>query len=88
MDASVTEKLTFYKRGILLGGIAFIILSVWTLLDLNSLESGTAESVRLWGPVSFLYDLGGYWLAVLTTPIMGILVIISFASKIQELKNV
>jgi hypothetical protein len=86
-DASVTEQISFYNRTLLIGIPAFIILSVMTYFDLQKLESGTVEYVSLWAPVSLLYDLGGYWLAVLGTPLLGILVIVLLLIKIGKLKN-
>jgi hypothetical protein len=72
---------------LLIGVPAFIITSVWTYIDLKSLESGTVGSVLLWEPVSLLYNLGGFWLAVLATPLLGVLIVILGLRKIKELKD-
>ncbi|MES2575348.1 MAG: hypothetical protein V4572_10425, partial [Bacteroidota bacterium] len=65
---------------------AFTILSVWIYFDLKDLESGTVEYVRLWAPIYILYNLGGFWLAVTATPLLGIIIAILFLKKIKELK--
>lgn len=86
-DSTIAEKISFYKRMLLIGVPAFIITSVWTYIDLKSLESGTVGSVLLWESVSLLYSLGGFWLAVLATPLLGVLIVILGLRKIKELKD-
>ena len=86
-DSTIAEKISFYKRMLLIGVPAFIITSIWTYLDLKSLESGTVDSVLLWEPVSLLYNLGGFWLAVLATPLLGVFIVILGLRKIKELNN-
>jgi hypothetical protein len=86
-DSSVREKISFYKRMVLIAIPAFIILSVWTYLDLKSLESGAVAYVSLWGPISLLYNLGGYWLALLTTPVLGIIIVTLLLRKIVVTKQ-
>lgn len=85
-NSPVKEKISYLTRIAIIGAIAFLILSVWTYFDLKDLESGTVEYVRLWAPISLLYDLGGFWLAVLATPLLGILTIFLLMRKIKELK--
>ena len=84
-DATTEEKISYYKKGVWIAIAAFTILSVWTIIDLNALKSGTEESVSLWGPIALLYQYGGYWLAVITTPLLGLLVVLNFLRKIKIL---
>lgn len=86
-NASLQEQKFYYKRMIVVFWIAIAILSIWTIMDLNELESGTVEYVGVWGPVLFCYHIGGYWLAVLATPLIGILVTLLFIKKINQLKK-
>ena len=86
-DSSTTEKRSFYKKVLLIAIPAFIILSIWIYTDFKDLESGTVEYVSAWGPISLLYELGGFWLAVLATPLLGVITITLLLKKIQELKN-
>jgi hypothetical protein len=87
-DTSKTEKISFYNKTLWVGIPAFIILSVWTYGDLTDLESGIVESVSIWEPIHLLYNMGGYWLAILATPLLGILSVILILRKIKELKNI
>ena len=66
---------------------AFGFLSIWTWLNLNQLESGADEPVSLWAPIAFLYDVGGYWLALLATPFAGIFCVYVFIKKITAAGN-
>jgi hypothetical protein len=86
-DASAEESVGFYKKMIFIGIPAFIGLSLWTYFDLNNLESGNVESVRLWEPISLLYEFGGFWIAVLATPLLGIVSVFLLIRKIQEVKR-
>jgi hypothetical protein len=86
-NSSTDEKITYYKRILFIALPAFIILSVWIFWQLNNLELGLVESVSLWEPISLLYDWGGFWLAVLATPILGILLVIELIFKIKKLRN-
>jgi hypothetical protein len=86
-DSTKSEKIAFYNRALSISIPAFIILSVWTYLDLKNLELGTVEYVSLWGPISLLYDFGGYRLAVISTPLLGVLTMFLLLRKINELKS-
>ncbi|MES2679527.1 MAG: hypothetical protein V4635_06560 [Bacteroidota bacterium] len=86
-NASLQDQKLYYKRMVIVFWIAITILSIWTITDLNELESGTVEYVGVWGPVLFCYHIGGYWLAVLVTPLIGLLVTLLFIKKINQLKK-
>ncbi|PXY42282.1 hypothetical protein DMB65_03375 [Flavobacterium cheongpyeongense] len=86
-DASTTEKISYYKKILLIGIPAFFILSVWTYIDLKSLEKGTVEYMSVWAPIFFLYNLGGFWTAVLATPLLGCTTLILLLKKINDLKK-
>lgn len=82
-----SSQITYYRSMLLISIPAFAILSAWIFYDLNSLESGNADTIKLLAPVAYLYKSGGYWLAVLATPLLGILVIILFIVLIRKLKQ-
>jgi hypothetical protein len=84
-NASFAEQKTFYKRMLIAGIIAFAILTAWTAIDLNDLESGAVSSISLWGPLSFIYKTGGYWPTVLALPVTGIISIVAFLVKIKKI---
>jgi len=72
---SDADQIASLKRLMYLFLPACIILSIWVIFDLNQLESGGADSVRLWAPVAFLYNQLGYWPAILFVPVLGLAVL-------------
>jgi hypothetical protein len=62
----------FWKQ-ILVFGAAFAAGTVLAARDLDALESGAVESVRVWAPVASFYERFGYWPAVLLLPTVGLL---------------
>lgn len=86
-DATKSEIISYYKRLFYISIPAFIILSVWIYYDLTELESGNEDSVTIWAPIAFLYEKGGYWLAILTTPIIGIICCFAFWKIIKKTKE-
>ena len=80
-DAEVLEQMAYFKRMLYLAVPAFPILAIWIYSDLRSLESGAAESVRIWGPVAFLYETGGFWVAILAVPLLGVFAIAALFKK-------
>lgn len=87
VEGTAEEQISYYQKIILAGAVAFPALSLLTWSDLNDLESGTVESVRLWAPFAFLYNIGGYWTAVLAAPVLGVVVIGLLIKKVYDLKN-
>ncbi len=62
---------TFWKQ-ILGFGAAFVVLTAFTVSDLNDLESEAVSSVSVWAPIAFVYEHFGYWPAVLLVPALGV----------------
>ncbi len=73
-DASKTEQASFYMWYFYATLIAFPLLTLITVWDLNDLEGGIVQDVRVWAPIAFLYEQFGYWTAVLSIPLTGLLV--------------
>jgi ABC-type uncharacterized transport system permease subunit len=86
-NSSASSQITYYQRMLFISIPAFILLSVWIFFDLNNLESGNVDSIHLLAPIAWLYRSGGYWLAVLATPVLGILVTTLFIILIRKLKQ-
>lgn len=86
-DTPVAEQTAFYKRNIYLALVAFPALTWFIVSDLNDLESGAVESVRLWSPVAFLYEQFGYWVATLSVPVLGVVLVLSSWRKIARLNS-
>ena len=87
LDATVAQQIAYYKWIVIVGGAGFLVLTVITAMDLNSLENGRQETVMLLAPVGFLYHTGGYWLAVLSIPLFGILVCGALLWKLRQLNG-
>ena len=86
-DTPVADQIIYYRRILRFGAVAFLVLSVWIVIDLNDLESGRVDHVSNWAPIMMLYSLCGYWVGVLTTPILGVFTIISLYRKIMQLEK-
>jgi hypothetical protein len=87
VNASTKQQITFYKRYMLIGLIAYIVLTIIIVPDLNDLETHNVESVHLWAPVAFLYNHFGYWPAVLFVPVLGLIITLLFIRKIKQVKS-
>ncbi|TGJ98691.1 hypothetical protein EHQ53_12230 [Leptospira langatensis] len=87
LDASVDEKVTYYKKILYISLIVFPSLSIIVILDLNSLESGEAATVRTWALVAFIYEQFGYWAAILAAPVLGVLVVAGLLRTIRLLRS-
>ena len=85
--ATPNKQLQDLKRSLLILCIILPALSLWTIYDLNQLESHATDRVSLWAPLAMLYNLGGYWVAVSTLPIFTIFVLILGFRKISSVKK-
>ena len=86
-DASKSEIISYYKKIFYISIPAFVILSIWIYIDLRDLETGKEDYVRIWAPISFLYEIGGFRFAVLATPFLGILCWFAFWRIIKKTKE-
>jgi hypothetical protein len=85
--ATPNKQLQDLKRSLIILCILLPALSIWTIYDLNQLESQATDRVSLWAPVAMLYNLGGYWAAVSTIPLLTVLLLIVGLRKIASVKN-
>lgn len=67
------QILRCYWKQILFFGGAIIFLSVQTVLDLEALESGSQEHIRMWALLVSFYGKFGYWPTVLFCPLVGLI---------------
>jgi heme/copper-type cytochrome/quinol oxidase subunit 2 len=86
-DSTAKEQINFYWKFIIISTIAFPLLSFIIYMDLNDLQSGIVENVRIWAPVAFLYNQFGYLTALLSVPTLGIFCISAFFGKIYSIKK-
>ena len=78
------ERVGVIRRNLLGIAIVFPLLSSWVIRDLNKLEAGLAEEVRVWWPVGVVYEGLGYWPAVLILPIVGATIVIVWLRKLID----
>ena len=84
--ASVSSQIRYYRRMWWVAFIGFPMLTASDAHDLNQLESGAVSNVRLMEPVTAIYENFGYWPAVLSVPIAGLICCAVFTYKISRLK--
>lgn len=87
LDATAEEEAAFYKRMIYLALAAFPALMLITIMDLNDLEGGIVEHVRLWVPIAFLYNHFGYWVTILSIPLAGMIAVFLLFRRWQSSDN-
>jgi len=78
------ERVRHIQKNLAGVAILFPLLSYWVVRDLTRLEGGLSEEVRVWWPVSVLYDSLGYWPTVLATPILGGVIVIVWLRKLID----
>lgn len=87
LDATAGEEAAFYKRMIYFALAAFPALMLITIMDLNDLEGGIVQHVRLWAPIAFLYNHFGYWVTILSIPLAGMIVVFLLFRRWQAADN-
>ncbi|HLX62214.1 MAG TPA: hypothetical protein VKX17_13115 [Planctomycetota bacterium] len=84
--APTDVQLSYYRRMLIAAAIAFPLLTAYITYELYQLESGTAQSVQIWAPVAGIYQLIGFWPAVLFVPILGVICCTVFIFRIRHLR--
>jgi hypothetical protein len=75
------------RRGIwVIAGIT-VLGSAFMVYQLVQVEFGAAHSVTVWAPVAMMYELFGFWPAVLFVPALGLLLIAVMARKLRAIKE-
>lgn len=67
--------------------VIFPAVSVSVAHDLHRLESKAVKEVHTWAPIAMLYELFGYWPAVLLLPVLGLAVALAILRKIRKLRS-
>ena len=81
------QELNKAKVELLNFAVAGPLLSVWVFYALRALETQQTSSVPLWIPVALMYNLLGFWPAVLFIPCLTAIVIVSWVRKIRVLSS-
>jgi hypothetical protein len=66
-------------------GAGTVLIGGFMAYQLMQLESGAAQSVRVWGPVALFYESLGIWPAVLCVPVLGLLILLGLARKLRSI---
>ncbi len=85
-DATPTEWSRYYNRAVALGLVGFVAMTIFTIHDLNLLESEERQSVSVWAPIKYVYEFAGYWAAV-GVPVFGIMMTCIFWLALPLLKT-
>jgi len=64
-----------------------ILLSAFAAYELAQLEFGFTHTATVWGPVALIYELFGFWPAVLFIPVAGSLVLMVLARRLRSVKE-
>jgi hypothetical protein len=78
------DRIAHVRRALLVLTAALAALTVMTVRDISTLESGASNRALLWAPVGFMYETFGHWPAVLFAP--GLWVVVSSALGRRWLK--
>ncbi len=68
-------------------GVASILVTALMVYQLAQLEFGSAQSVTVRAPVAMMYDVFGFWPAVLLVPALGLLILFALARKLRAIKE-
>ena len=85
--APKSEQVRHFRRVLWLSIVAYPILTMWTVHDLNRLESGPAENVWILGPIAAVYEWFGYWPAVMAVPALGLFCICVMIHRLRALRH-
>ena len=82
---SASEEASKLRKGLWVVLLAFPLISAWIADTLHRVETGAEQSARVWAPVAFVYNAFGYWPAVMTVPVIGVLCAISGVLRLRKL---
>ncbi|RYD60302.1 MAG: hypothetical protein EOP84_37145, partial [Verrucomicrobiaceae bacterium] len=85
-DAPPEEQIHVSKRVLWLMPLIGAVPTVWTYLELRSLEDGSSQSVMLWGPVAMIYENLGFWPAALCFPVLVLFIVVLSVYRIERSK--
>lgn len=85
-DTPLEEQIRYYQIRLIGAPLIMLPLTAWVAYDMERLSSGEVEQVRVWAPVALLYDLFGYWGAVLVFPLFALATVVLTWSRLKVLK--
>jgi hypothetical protein len=84
LEEPVPIQLWYCRRALWVIAASFTILTAFMVYDINRLDDGGGV---LWQPSAILYQLLGFWPAVLVVPIPGILFCVALMYRIRKLRS-
>jgi len=81
------EQIRMSTRAIWSSVLLGPLLSLWTYHQLIALETGSQQTATVWGPVALLYDLLGFWPAVLCWPVLCAFIVGLSFFRIEKAKS-
>lgn len=75
------------RNGMWVIAVITVLGTAFMVYQLVQVEFGAARSVTVWGPVAMMYELFGFWPAVLLVPALGLLLIAVMAWKLRAIKE-
>ncbi len=66
------QQIRYFRRALWIIAVVFPAGSAMIAYDLHRLESSAAEHVTTWEPAALIYSRFGYWPAVSTFPVFGV----------------
>jgi hypothetical protein len=81
------QRLQYYRRMLWLSALAFPAATAVVAYELYHLESGTVASVTIWEPFATVYRHFGFWPAVLSVPLLGLLCAMVLLDRLRRLES-
>ncbi|HEY7549028.1 MAG TPA: hypothetical protein VH913_05860 [Hyphomicrobiaceae bacterium] len=75
------------RRAMWIIAVIAVLGTAFMAYQLVQVEFGTERSVTVWGPVAMMYEVFGFWPAVLFVPVLGIVILFSMARKLRAIKE-
>jgi hypothetical protein len=85
--APVSIQMQYYRRMLWFFAVTFPIMTAWIAYDLQALQSGIVESVSVWEPFATIYRHFGYWPAVVSSLLLGVVCCLVCLSKLRNLST-
>ncbi|MBO0763111.1 MAG: hypothetical protein J2P50_00750 [Hyphomicrobiaceae bacterium] len=86
-DLPIEKRAAVLSRIMIFFSTVIILGTAVTTYQLVLMQYGWKEGAKVWAPVAHLYDLLGFWPAVMFIPGMGLLVIIEMARKLRAVRK-
>lgn len=87
VDASPQEKAAYLSGFLVLGLVAFPVVTLLAVWGLTWPPDSDAKSQFVFFPIAIIYDWFGYWPAVVSTPVVGVITCGGLYWRIRQLRK-